>query len=396
MSSHLLRLIPAALLAVSSVGASTAAAQTLRQPGPAGGWTFTPGLVATTGWDNNALILGEGRETPDDFVNVINPRAEAVFKGRRGEFAGSYDGAFRLYRSLDGLNSFDQQATVSGRRLLSRHLTVFASNRVAAAPTTESTELAGIPFVRSGTKSEYFRGGVESALTRRTSLSGAYTFQVVRFDDSELLSTRLRGGHSHGAALGLRREFTSRTAFVADYNLQHAAFSDAGQFSIHRTEGGIEHRPDENVRFFAAIGVSRLTLDEPGGGRTGPSWRASLARTFESGTADVSYSRSFVPSYAFGGTQENEELSGSVQLTLSRALYTRSSLTWRLNEPLIPDQPKLRTLSLFTSLGYAAAPWMGIEGFFNAYSQSIDRSGGLADRLRLGVQVVTSKPMRIR
>ena len=39
---------------------------------------------------------------------------------------------------------------------------------------------------------------------------------------------------------------------------------------------------------------------------------------------------------------------------------------------------------------------MRVEGFYGRTQQKIDRPGGRLERNRIGVQVVTAKPMRIR
>jgi hypothetical protein len=113
------------------------------------------------------------------------------------------------------------------------------------------------------------------------------------------------------------------------------------------------------------------------------------------GRIDVVYSRSLLPSYGFGGTHQNEELTASLQLPLTRALYARTAVSWLRNEPLTAG-PKLRTVAASAAIGYSVSSWMGIEGFYDRASQQIDRPGGRVNRRRAGVQIVTQAPMRIR
>jgi hypothetical protein len=396
MMTHPSRTLAAIALALT-LGGSPAAAQSASTPESAGGWVVTPAFAVNSGWDTNALFRGDHAETPGDFVNVLNPSVDAVYRGRRGHFSGGYSSTFSLYRSLDDLNSFDQHTTVSGRRLLTKHITLFGSNQLTMAPTTDVTELAGLPYMRVGTTSETVRGGIDAALSKRTSLVSSYSFQVVRFDEDQFSGSQLRGGHSHSGAVNLRRILNRRTTLTADYDIQRATFGelDVQQFDIQRTEGGVEHRPTATVTIFGSFGVARVTTNVLELARTGPSWRAGIARTIRGGSLAVTYGRTFVPAYGFGGTQENEELVGRVQLTPSRYLYTRGDVAWRLNQPLVQDE-KLRTFSLHASLGYMLAPWAGIEGFFSSTHQNIDRAGGNIERQRFGVQFVTNKPMRIR
>jgi hypothetical protein len=40
-------------------------------------------------------------------------------------------------------------------------------------------------------------------------------------------------------------------------------------------------------------------------------------------------------------------------------------------------------------------PSMRLEGFYGGAHQAIDRPGGITNRNRIGVQLVTAKPMRV-
>ncbi len=104
---------------------------------PLAGWTISPSLLYSANWDDNVLLKQRADEPRGDFLNVLNPRADATLVSWRARFSGSYDGAFVLYRDLNTLNSLDQRGTVSFSRLLSKHVTLFLNDSVAVAPTTE-------------------------------------------------------------------------------------------------------------------------------------------------------------------------------------------------------------------------------------------------------------------
>jgi hypothetical protein len=76
--------------------------------------------------------------------------------------------------------------------------------------------------------------------------------------------------------------------------------------------------------------------------------------------------------------------------------YTQSVFSWRRNEPLTVGELKLGSIWTEVLLGYAFQPWMRVEGFYADLSQEIARAGGELSRRRIGVQVVTATPMRIR
>jgi hypothetical protein len=74
---------------------------------------------------------------------------------------------------------------------------------------------------------------------------------------------------------------------------------------------------------------------------------------------------------------------------------TSAIVSWRQDDPLDFVQPALRSLWVEGTVGYAASRWVRIEGFFAGTHQNVDRPGGVLNRNRLGIQVVTAKPMRI-
>ncbi len=389
----------AALLAPGAAAAqeSNFVPSTWANPQPSAGWTFTPTLVVGSGWDDNVLVRGNGDVAPGDVVSVLNPRASLDFNGARGQLTATYDGAALFYRDLNQLNSLDQRTTFDGRRLISKHVALFVRNSAAAVPTTELVQLVAVPFVRTGSRLEDLRTGVEVEFTKRTSMIASYDFQWVNFDHSVPGTEGLVGGHSHGVSFALRHLLTARLALTGDYDVQHATLRLADQtFDIQNAWVGVEYKLSDVTRAFAAGGISRLGVTQFSADRTGPAWRMGINHQMRRAGVDLLYSRSFVPSYGFGGTMQNEELTGRLQLPLGRRVYTTSALSWRRDDPLLIGQLPLRSYWVEGSVGYAATPWVRFEVFYAGTRQTIDRPGGELDRNRVGIQVITAKPVRIR
>lgn len=386
------------------VGAGSAAAQgsnflspATADPQAGAGWSVTPSLSYSGGWDDNVLVTGEGDARAADFLNTVNPRATVNFNGRRGQLSGSYDGAFLLYRELSTLNSFDQRGSMFAQRLLSPHVALFARSSLAKVPTTELAAFVGIPFLRTGSRIIDTHGGVDVSLTKRTSMIVSYDFEWVAFDQNPATSVNLQGGHSQGASASIRHAMDARLTLTGDYNLTHALVVAVNQvFDIQNWWAGAEYKVSELTRVFGAAGVSRLGVTELSEARIGPALRAGLVRNFRTASARVEYSRSFVPAYGFGGTMQNEEFSAHLQVPLARRLVASTGVSWRRNDPLSEIDLPLRSFWLEGSVGYAATPMVRIEGFYSATNQNIDRPGGQSERHRFGFQVVTAKPMRIR
>jgi len=393
-----------AALTALLIGTGTASAQEsnlmptasadLRAPA---GWSVTPALTYGASLDDNVLVRGAGDATVSDFVNVINPRGAAVFNGRRGQITATYDGAFVRYRDSSALDSYDQHGSFFGRYLPTPHVALFVLNNAAAVPTTELAQFIGTPFIRTGSKLDDLRGGVEAAFTKRTSMTASYDFQWVQFDPTAFATASLFGGHSHGATAELTHQLSGRFALTAAGDLQHATLGiGARTFDVQNVRGGGEYKLSEVTRVFAGAGISRLGGTDVSEARIGPSVRLGLSRLVRSAGVDVLYSRSFVPSYGFGGTTQNEEASVRFHSPLSRHVYTTGAVSWRRNDPLLIGALPLRSYWIEGTLGYAATEWAHLEVFYAGTHQTIDRPGGDLDRNRIGLQVTTAKPLRIQ
>lgn len=363
---------------------------------PIAGWAFTPAVGYAGTWDDNALVIGTGDQVPTDYTNTINPRALLAYTSRRTQFSSSYDGAFTAYRELNSLNSFDQHLNVSGRRYLTPHLAWFARGSFADTPTTDLLGLVGVPFVRLGSQLLDARGGIEFALTKHTSIVASYGLQRVDFDRDPLIGVALIGGHSQGGNFSIRHALNARVALIGDVDSIRATLVDNSHFNVQNGDGGVEVQLSRSTRVFGAFGMSRLSIQEMPDPLTGPAWRAGLSRRFGASSLDVGYNRAFVPSYSFGGTAQNEELMSSLTMPIARRVYTRSALSWRRNQPLTIGGLRLKSIWIDGTVGYTLRAWLQIEGFYSGTHQTIDRPGGQLDRNRIGFQIITAKPVRIR
>jgi hypothetical protein len=383
--------------------AATAAAQESNfiraadaNPQAPAGWSITPSLAYSGAWDDNVLLRGKGDSAPEDFLSVVNPRAMIDYNGRRSQVSASYDGAFLLYRDLQSLNSYDQHGWFYAHRLLTPHVGLFVRNTAASVPTTELAQLIAVPFIRTGSQLDDLQSGIEVAFTKRTSIVASYEFEYVDFDRSAPGADHLRGGHSHGGAANLRHALTERLTLTSDYGFQHALVGAIGQtFDIQNAYAGVEYKLSDLTHVFASGGVSHLASTEVTTNRTGPAWRIGLVRRFREAGIDLRYSQSLVPSYGFGGTTENEEVTARLHLPLARRIYTSAAVSWRRNDPLIQGQLPIRSVWIEGTIGYAATPWVHVEAFYGGTHQTIDQPGGVLDRNRIGFEVITAKPVRI-
>jgi hypothetical protein len=366
------------------------------------GWTIVPGVGFATSWDDNVLMKGNGDDPVGANVSALSPRLNVDYHARRTQVSGSYDGSFLLYQNLGDLNSYDQRMSVSARHQANRRVTILANGSAAFVPTTELVAFVGVPFVRTGSEIAEAHAGVDLALDKHSSLSATYNIERISFDPTDEFANILRGGHSQGATFGWHRTISPQLTLIADYDLQRSTVTERvvgnpiGDFNIQNASGGVEYKLSPNAHVFGSLGIARVGITAFGPAKTGPAWRTGVAYQRRRAGMDVNYSRSFVPSYSFGGTLQNEEVVALLRYMFSKHLSARGSYSWRSNQSLVITEPNLYSIWLEGSLAYELRNWMRIEGFYIRARQSINRPGGLLDRNRIGVQIVTSNPIRVR
>jgi hypothetical protein len=130
----------------------------------------------------------------------------------------------------------------------------------------------------------------------------------------------------------------------------------------------------------------------------GPSLQASFDQQVRRVVISASYFRSFVPTFSFGGLTANQLFSANVRapLTTGGRLSLSAGVGLSRTSPVeeIGAAFEVNSLTLNTALSYQVAPWLRSEGFVTSSHQDSSLRGKF-DRLRVGVQFVTFKPLRI-
>lgn len=369
------------------------------EPRTTGGWTFTPSFAIGGEWDSNVAIAGNrgfGQQTERDSLFTLEPQGLLEYRDNRNEFIGGYKGYVRRYVDIDELNGFDQRLFLSVQRLATKRLTLFVRDEYADVPSTDEVPLNGIPYARTGSKSNRFSGGGQMRLTKYDDLAFRYEHTWVEFDNP---SAALRGGVINEGRVDYGRRLNEKTILGGEYRLRHAAINERTEMVwFHDFGGTVTYALGPHLSLKGAGGYSLLRdprLPEHEGGAY---FRGELTRSTEHITSGVYYERSFAPTFGFGGSSEAQELRGYVHMPFTKnRFYVQSSGAWRRTDPLsVLADLDLDTFLVDSTVGYAASRFLRIEGFHVYTRQDSRITGGEVNRHRVGAQLVISQPMRIR
>jgi hypothetical protein len=373
------------------------------QPEYRAGWTFTPTFGFAETYDDNISLFGrntaEGQN--NDYIATIFPAADLHYAGKHTMLDMGYTGSFLDYRTFSVLNRWDQRARIEMRRQETARLKWFGRASGAMMPTTDLIELGGIPYRHTGARTADGRAGFEYAFSAKNSLSHSVTYQIVDFDRPQEVRAILRGGRVFESMNGWRHKVDSRLALGADYSFRRAmVIGDTQAFNIHTSEAALDYELSPAWSFSGGLGAVYLERTALTAARTGPAWRATIERHQGGRTFHVGYLRSYIPSFGFGGTIQNQEVGIGYRTPLfgSRHFYIDNSAVFRDNQPLTStiEQLPLRSLRTYSILGWEPQGWMRLEAFYSRVQQSSLRAGGQLYRNRVGFQIVTSKPVRMQ
>lgn len=374
------------------------------------GWVFTPSLAVGGGWDDNILLANPGDNPPEDYASPVGPGLSLDFTGRRTQLSTGYLGSYTFYRTVDELTSYEHHVRASVRHRLTPRVSIFGEEDFSQAPTTDALQLAGVPFYRIGSRANTAGGGLEAAVNKYTNVSGRYNLRTVSFDFDQFAGRQLRGGMAHEAEASVTRALSPRLTVGGDYTLLRGSLNQQiplegelpvvgidERFMIQTGGGTATYRVLPTLTVNGGVGVARISGTVTQDSRIGPTFEVGASWQGKYHVASMSYQRSFIPSFGFGGTFQNEEWVANLHVPFARnRAYTDASLSWSNNEPLTIDQPDLRWIWVTTKVGYRATPWLRVEGYYSRAQQNAQRAGSQLTRNQIGFQVVTSKPMKIK
>jgi hypothetical protein len=175
---------------------------------------------------------------------------------------------------------------------------------------------------------------------------------------------------------------------------------DGGEeiFGTHRTQGVVQLQLSPSTSVYGRGGVDHVRLVNTDDRRSGPSYAGGITQRIHRAVVDGSFERAFMPSFGFGALTASRTLRAGFSLPFASGRASAgASFTYRRTDPVIMRDVLVELDSYWTQVnaGYAVARWLRVEGFVTLARQYSSAQGDV-ERTRVGIQFVTSKPVRIQ
>ena len=397
-------LIALCLLGVVSSSADAQPSPFQREARTTAGWVFTPGASVGALWDS-------GIQTDADpvvealfqkWVVLANPHAELDFNGRRTHFNLGYSGSFEKYWT-SSLN-WVQSGRAGVTHTLTSRLNISGDTAYSVVPTTDRLQLVNgaVPYLPVNSRWIEAGGGFTFRASTRTTINGGYRFQSVTFDaDTPTLGgfDQLRDGYTQSQSVGFMREFSTRLSLGASGQYRRDNIGEVEyQFEVKTVSGDFSYRLNSSTSIFGGGGASSLESPNTGEGTTAPTFHVGFNRLMRTFRMNASYSRGFEQLFGFGSLVGSDTFSGGAFVPLAdRLYYLDASLTYTHADPGrgLGIGFEYTTLWSNVAVGRQLTPYLRGEGFVSFAHQSSNGPDS-TQHTRIGIQIVTSKPMRIQ
>jgi|KBSSwiStaDraftv2_1062776.scaffolds.fasta_scaffold60467_3 hypothetical protein len=367
------------------------------------GWTFTPGAAVGGSWDSGIQV--EGNSVAEalfkKWVGIANPYAEVDYNGRHSHVNFGYSGAFEKYWSNELL--WEHRGKAGVHRILSPRVDVAANASYTAVPTTDRLQLVNgtVPFAQVNSHWLDAGGRVGWQTSPRIRVFGNYHFERIALDELPNSSDffTLRDGYSHAPSLGFTRDFTPRLVIgaTAEFRRDHVGVSE--DFDIRTLTGEFTYRWNSATSVSGGGGASQLYTVALGEiASTSPTYHAGLEHRLRAFNVGAHYSYGFEQLYGIGTLAKTDTFSGNAYVPLADHLYYLNvTAAYTRNTPIrdVRIGLDMQTFWADATVGRQLARRLRAEAYISmAHQDAIGRES--SSRVRVGIQIVTFKPLRIQ
>ena len=357
--------------------------------------TVLPTITVSEEFNDNILLTNRDRRW--DFITGITPAVNVILESTTYRLAAGYNFTAEMYaREPDRNAAFNRQNfDLDTMWRPTEFLTLTLTDALAVSTDTNLIAAEGVATGRDRAWSNALGAGASYRLDPLTTVRGAASYTVLRFDSDEL-----QDSDAYRADVGLDRTLSPRLTGTVAYQVAYFDIDDEPTTWTHTPRLGLAYRLTETITVAASAGPTFELRDDDD--RVTPAVTATYAQRVFFGTIGASFDRQVTTAGGLGGTADNTSVGVRADITtLLRGLTVSFAPRYSMLESE-DERIDLRAITIPLTATYRLTAWLAAVASYQFYQQRTDsvarnRAGELlaedADQNRVFVGLQIGYPL---
>jgi hypothetical protein len=329
--------------------------------------TLLPSITVSEEYNDNILLSNRDRRW--DFITGITPALNVIYESATYRLAAGYNFTAEMFaRNPDRNAAFNRQNfDLDTMWRPTEQLTLTLTDAFTFATNTNVLSAEGVATGRDRSWSNSLGGGAAYRIDPFTTVRGAASYNVLRFNDDELQDSDV-----YRVDAGLDRAITRFLTGTVAYQFAYFDIDDEPKTWTHTPRLGFSYRVTETITVAASGGPSFEIREGDRGDRVTPAATATYSQRVFFGTVGANFDRQVSTAGGLGGTTDNTSFGLSVDVTtLMRGLTLSFAPRYSIVES-DDDRIDIRAMTFPLTATYRLTAWLAAVASYQFYQQRSD------------------------
>jgi hypothetical protein len=340
--------------------------QELQEPRKAP-FTLVPSITITGEYNDNIFIDNDNKVS--DFIIGFTPGLALSIERPTYRVAAGYNFTSEIFmKETDESHAFDRQNFfLDSLWRVDPFLTLTLTDTFVFSTDTNLISRAGVATGRDRSFSNILAGGAAWQFAPLWLLRGDASWQVERFDDSDLADSNV-----YRIGPTVERRFTPQLTGNIGYEFGYFDIQREPKTTTHTPRVGVTWQPTPTISL-ALRGGPSFEIKDDGDSRVTPAVNASYRQRMPFGGIGLAYDREIGTAGGLGGTTDNQLISGFVDVTtLARGLVFQFLPRYSIVETPDSNRIDVKSFTMALQLTYRVTAWMSLLAGYQFFRQRSD------------------------
>jgi len=340
--------------------------QELQEPRKAP-FTLVPSITITGEYNDNIFIDNDNKVS--DFIIGFTPGIALSLERPTYRVAAGYNFTSEIFmKETDESHAFDRQNFfLDSLWRVDPFVTLYLTDAFVFSTDTNLISREGVATGRDRSYSNILAGGVAWQFAPLWLLRGDASWQVERFDDSDLVDSDV-----YRVGPRLERRFTPQLTGDVGYQFGYFDIQREPKTTTHTPLVGVTWQPTATISLTLRGGPS-FEIKDDGDSRVTPQVNASYRQRMPFGGIGLAYDREIGTAGGLGGTTDNQLISGFIDVTtLARGLVLQFLPRYSIVETPDSNRIDVKSFTMALQVSYRVTAWMSLLAGYQFFRQRSD------------------------